>query len=259
MNGRKAIVGLCALCALAVSAIAAQGASAVGTTAYTCKFGTGVGVTFSTVHCRASDGTGALGHFAIANGTTTEVRGESTDHAGKPIKGTLVATVFGATVELEGSVFSAEGTMSNSEEGGEMLASGTGTGTFTEVKVAKPASCEVHTDEKPEPGEVGVVHTEPVKATTKGQGDRVKFEAKEGNVLARFWITGAKCAIHATFTLSGTVKGTPEGGTINFTEADTTAQNTLSLNGNKAGLSASLDFEGRANPSDSFWSLSPTT
>ena len=49
-------VGLCALYALSISAIAAQGASAAGTTAYTCVPGVVTdGTGFSKEHCKVAD------------------------------------------------------------------------------------------------------------------------------------------------------------------------------------------------------------
>jgi hypothetical protein len=267
MNGRRAVVGLCMLCALLVSAFAAQSASAVGTTAYTCVKGGGINPTYNTAHCRPTDGAGEWSHKAIANGTTTELQGNGNNEKGEPITGFLVSTAFGATVELEGKTVSGSGTMTNSEEGGEMIASGSGTITFTNVSVVKPANCKVQTDGPlKEKLESGVIHTEALKATTKGQADRLKFEPVTAPNFARFWIStnlpppAAACPLdNNTFTVTGSVTGVPNGATTNFTEADTTAQNTLKLNGAKAGLSGSLTIEGRANSSDTYKPLSVTT
>jgi hypothetical protein len=269
MNGRRALVGLCMLCALLVSAFAAQSASAVGTTAYTCvKGGTGgTGVKYTTPHCRPKDESGEYGHTAIANGTTTELTVNGKDEKGNSITGFLVSTAFGATIELEGKSVTGTGQMTNSIEGGEMIASGVGAITYTNVSVVKPLNCKVKTDGPAnEELEDGVIHTEALKTTTKEQGDRLKFEPVTAPTVARFWLVTDKgppaspCPLHTnTFTVTGSVTGVPNGATTEFTEADTTAQNTLKLNGAKAGLSGSYTIEGRANPGDPYKPLSVTT
>jgi hypothetical protein len=260
MNGRRAIVGLCMLCALLVSAFAAQSASAVtkvkGTTAFTCKPVTPVDNTvgFSKAHCRPEDAVSTKAtfeHFEIPPNTTTKITGNNKTTGGESEATKLVSTAFGATIELSGKVTEGEGWMTNAVEGKEHYTHGEGTITYKEVSVVKPANCIVQTDGPlKEKGEAGVIHTEPLKATTKGQGDRLKFEPKEGTVFARFWIEGATCPLKEnTFSVSGTVLGTPNGATTNFTEADTTAQNTLKLGANKAGLSGTLTLEGK-HPGD---------
>jgi hypothetical protein len=57
MNSRRAAFGLSAICALLISAVAAQGASATGTTAYTCAPGKG----FLDADCTVGS-TGTSGH-----------------------------------------------------------------------------------------------------------------------------------------------------------------------------------------------------
>jgi hypothetical protein len=263
MNGRRALVGLCLPCALLVSALAAQSASAAGTTTYTCVKG-GSGTTYKTPHCRPGDAAGEYSHQSIANGTTTEITGNNKDHEGKAIVGTFVSTAFGVTIELTAQVVAVSGTLVNSEEGGEMFASGSGTVTFTEVTVMKPTSCKVVTDiPDGQPGADGIVHTETLKWTTTGQGDRVKIEPSTGTTIARFWMEDQNLALcklpKTTFTVSGSVQGTPNGATLEFTEADTTSQNTLKLNGAKAGIAGSVTIEGRDNSGDSYKPISATT
>jgi hypothetical protein len=261
MNGHRTVVGFCMLCALLISAVGAQSASAVGTTTYTCVKGGGGGTTYNTAHCRPSDGAGEYSHKSIENGLTTETRQNNKDHNGTLIPGTLVSTVFGTTVEMKVETVTGEGTSTNSEEGGEMFSSGSATMTMSNITVVKPANCKVQTDGPgKEKGEDGVVHSEPLKATTKGQGDRVKLEPAAGTIFARYWMEGASCPLkETTFTLTGSVTSVPNGATGNFTEADTTAQNTLKLNGSKAGVSGSLTSEGRANSSDTYKPITVTT
>jgi hypothetical protein len=267
MNGRRAIVGLCMLCVLLVSAFTGQSAGAAGTTAFTCVKGGGVNPTYNTAHCRPTDGAGEWSHKSIANGTTTELTGNNKDHVGTIIPWTLVSTSFGATVETKMEFVTGSGSMTNNEEGGEMIASGSGTLTFSSVSVVKPLNCKVQTDGPlKEKGEDGVIHTEPLKLTTKGQGDRLKFEPVTAPTFARFWIStnlpppAISCPLdNNTFTVTGTATSVPNGATANFTEVDTTTQNTLKFNGAKAGFSGSLTIEGRANSSDTYKPLSVTT
>jgi hypothetical protein len=256
MNGRRAIVGLCMLCALVVSAFAAQSASATeskGTTAFTCKPVIPAKETkgFSKAHCKPEDAVNTeakFEHVEIPESTTTKITGNNKDTEGKAVHSTLVSTAFGATVELTAKTLTGEGWMTNAKDPttGEHYAHGEGTITYTDVTVVKPANCVVDThDGTLTPGPSGIVHTEPLKATTKGQGDRLKFEPKEGTTFAKFWITGAGCPFNQTFTVTGSVNAPVDGATTNATEADTTSQNTLKLNGAKAGISGTLTIEGK--------------
>lgn len=260
MTGRRTIVGLCMLCALLVSAIAAQGASAAGTTGYTCK-NMGAGPGFSDAHCTTASGGGPFQHVAIANNTTTELTGGAAGNT------RLKATIGGIATELVAPTLSGSGWMENKEEGGEMYAFGEGTITYTNVTVASPAGkgCKVSTDNGGVAGEEGLVHTNALKATTKGQGDRLKFEPASGEVFATFIISGctgsaALEALNKTYTVTGNVSGVPSGATTKFTHTDTTNQNTLKLNGSiKAGIEGDLELESRANSGQGYTPLAATT
>jgi hypothetical protein len=252
MNGRKATIGLCMLCALAFSAFAAQSASAVGTTGFTCKRKAVVGgVGFSAPHCKAADAVGSgaeYEHVVVPQSTTTKVTGKNTATGGEKVTWSAVSTVFGTTIELQAKTLTGEGLMTNAVDGSEHYAHGEGTGTFSEVSVVKPANCEVKTDvpSTKEKGETGVIHTEPLKATTKGQGDGLKFEPQAGTALATFWMVGASCPLaNSTFTTTGSVIGIPDGATVTFGEAACTAQGTLKLNGAKAGISGTVTLESK--------------
>ncbi|HEX5609266.1 MAG TPA: hypothetical protein VFX45_04140 [Solirubrobacterales bacterium] len=260
MNGRRAITGLCMLCALLASAFAAQGASAAGTTAYTCAAGSGPG--FSDAHCKTAVGSGSFVHKSIANGTTTELTGSNETTGGATQNTVLKATVAGSVFSLTATTSSASGWMTNAEEGGEMYAHGDGTATKTGV--TSTGGCKVFTDNHPAgtKGEEGVVHTEPIKGTTKGQGDAVKFEPTEGTVFARFILEGCtNSGLNGTYTVTGSVKSTTiEGATVNFTHADTTNQGTLKINGTiKAGIEGTVTFKSRLNNTQSYTALSATT
>lgn len=261
MTVRRTVWGLSILCALLVNGVAVQGASAAGTTAYTCV-ATFSGAQFTENHCKTSAGGGAgFHHVAIANNTTTEVTAGS---------GTvqLKATVGGILVELEASPISAFGWMENREEGGEMYADGQGSATFLGATVASPVAkgCEVFSDVIGKPGTAGIVFSAPgLTGTTKGQGDAVKLQPTFGEALATFWIQNCKGsaaleALNKQYTVTGSLKGMSNGATLNFGHTETTSQNTLKLNGAiKAGFAGSLTIEGRANSGQFYTGLSPTT
>ena len=77
--------------------------------------------------------------------------------------------------------------MTNAKEGGEMFANGEGT---IHTPESPPALQSLHRQPAGK-GEEGVIHTEPLKASTKGQGDELKFEPDEGTIFARFNLVGA--------------------------------------------------------------------
>lgn len=260
MNGRRAVIGLCMLCALAFSAFAAQGAAAAsnGTTAFTCVKGKG---TLRGEHCLTT-GTAAAeyGHVEIAENTTTELTGgnektknETTESAPSILK----ETIGGVELELKATTVSGTGTMENKKDPvtGEHYAEGSGTIVYSNVEVVKPAGkeCEVFTDEefpvgsgKFIEGAKGTIDAK-VKATTKAQGDFVKFEP-QGTAFATFWVTCTLKqvpALEGTWEITGSVKCPVNGATILCTHAETTTQNTLFGKGNKAGLEGALTLKGR--------------
>ncbi|HSS34368.1 MAG TPA: hypothetical protein VLL27_13915 [Solirubrobacterales bacterium] len=277
MIGRNLKLGLCVTGALLASAIVAQGASAIaGTTAFTCKkvepkAGT---AGFSKAHCKTSDAvsTGAeYEHFTIEQGKTTELTGTN-EGTGAETNATSIwrlrSTIAGVPIELSADGVHAEGTLVNVlEPSGEHVAKGEGTVTFTKVKVTQPvgSKCEVFTDNGGAPGAVEVVHSTALKGTTKGQGHSVKIEPVAGNVLATFIIE--KCVepfkvLEGTYAVIGSVTGIPDGATLNFTHSTTTESKTLHLKsavGPVAGLEGSITLSGRANNTEPFTPLSPTT
>ncbi|HSS34361.1 MAG TPA: hypothetical protein VLL27_13880, partial [Solirubrobacterales bacterium] len=212
MIGRKAVIGLTVLCALLVSAFAAQAASAVGTTAYTCKGVTAGTGTFKAGHCKPGDaGTGNFSHVSIANGTSTEITGSDLNTAGEHTGAILKSTVSGSAVELVAKEISGTGTMSNSLNGAEMVASGEGAIKYSGV-TEKLLGCKV----TGKPGGAGVVETKQLFATTKEVGDKLKFTPKEGTVFAEFELT--ECAVGpTTVKVVGSVLGVPDGATTNTT------------------------------------------
>ncbi|HVQ59045.1 MAG TPA: hypothetical protein VMS60_09095 [Solirubrobacterales bacterium] len=278
MNGRRAVVGLCMLCALLVSAFAAQSASAItGTTAVTCaKTGAKqVGSeTFNTEHCVPKEGAGEYEHYEIAEKTTTELSGND---GGNPEDNTkLKATLGGVATTLTSTELSGEGSMENLvDEDGEHYAHGTGTITYTGVTISPFTKCFVYThDGSGTVGAQGVVDTTPLTATTTKQGHGLKFEPvnKVTKVFAKFWIldknkvgAGGECAIHGTYTVTGSVIATPDGATAKTTHTKVTEQNTLKMGTGeptiKAGIEGSLTIKGRDKKTEevNYTPLSVTT
>lgn len=254
MTGSRAAAGLCLIWALALGALA-PGAAAEGTTAFTCKKVTPAEHTagFKDAHCKnVTSAFAEYEHFEIPAGTKTEVSGTNQRTEGEAASTwSLQSSVGGVELELQATGLSVSGSMTNSINGVEHLASGTGSAVFTGVKVTKPAGkgCIVKTDEIPAkvPGAEAIVDTRFLKATTAGQGDAVKFEAVEGGVLASFFIE--KCTIamlNKTYEVTGSVVSTnSNGATVDFSEEATTKLGTLKLNGVTAGIEGSLTLSGR--------------
>jgi hypothetical protein len=284
MIHRRSIIGLCLLCALGISAIAARSASAAlsGTTAFTCAPVTPKAETkgFSDAHCKGAVSTNAnFEHVAIANDTTTELNVSNGTTGATTAPFILTATVAGATLELEGSKVSGTGTIHNQLEGEEHQATGTAQLKFEGVKVKKPLTgegvpkCVVKTDNVGVKGAEGVIDGTFI-ATTKGQGDGLKFEPDKASLdepFATFWIeqnpaTAEKCpaALVKKWEIIGSVKATTiEGATFSFTIADTqTTQGTLrvgSTEGPKAGIAGTITLSARANSGEAYKPLSLTT
>lgn len=274
----RSIIGIC-LCALMVSAIAAQAASAAdgkGTTAFTCKAVTPTGGTegFSDAHCKSAVATNAsFEHFAIANDTTTELSGTNVKTGAEKSTTSLHSVISGVELELQATDVSGSGSMHNHEpSAGNHEATGTGTITYTGVTVTKPTGerCRVRTDanpEKPTEGELGVVHTNLLKAHTTQMG--LKFEPNEGEVFASFWIEQnpgkpiCPAAFIQTWKVVGSIETSNiEGATSNFTRAQTTEQGTLHFagpTGPKAGIDGTLTLSGRANSGQAYTPLAATT
>ncbi|MGV1049128.1 MAG: hypothetical protein ACOYD4_11460 [Solirubrobacterales bacterium] len=263
MTGRRAVIGLCMLCALFISAVAAQGASAEGTTAYTCaSVAAGTG-TFKGAHCKPSDaGTGAganWSHVSIANGTTTEIIGSDlatngTTHTGAILK----STVAGSAIELVAKEVSGSGTMSNSQPGTEMIASGEGVIKYSGV-TENLLGCKV----TGKPGGAGTVETKKLAASTAGVGMGLNFTpAEAGSPFAEFELT--ECIIGPlTIKVFGSVLGVPDGATTNTVHNTVTAEKTLRLQNAKtgplAGIEGTLTISGRTGGSGAYTPLSVTT
>ncbi|HUB99003.1 MAG TPA: hypothetical protein VMS11_04175 [Solirubrobacterales bacterium] len=263
MIGRRAVVGVCMLCALLVSAFAAQSASAVtkGTTAFTCAKVAQPGVKttkgFSDEHCTKPTENNEkelekvkFEHVEIAQDVTTHAKLTNEKTANETTEaepGLLKATVATIPIELKatGVASTSGGWLENKKvevekEKFEHYSFGEGQINFTGVTVVTPKNCKVVSAL----GE-GVVETTQLVATTKGQGDFLKFEPKAGpaTAFAEFEIVkgpGAEeCAAAQKVKIVGSVKGVPNGATTTFTHEEVTTQGTLrfgSAAGPKAGL-----------------------
>lgn len=253
-------IGICAFCVLALAAIAAPGASAAGTTEYTCKKVIKVSEQsgFKASHCKPEDAVlfnAEYKHFAIPNGTVTETVSYDLNTAEEHTGAKLKATVAGSAIELVAASVSGSGTSSNSESGGEMIASGEGKITYSGV-TEKLLACKV----VGLPGGEGVVETKQLAASTKGVGDKIKFTPKEGTIFAEFKLEG--CAVANTYKVVGSVLATPDGCTINTTHNTVTEEKTLRLQsaaGPLAGIEGTLTRFGRANNLEAFTPISVTT
>lgn len=250
MSARKAVFGLCALCALLFSGADAQGAGAAtnGTTAFTC-INTGNGTLWGE-HCLGSNpGDGAkqeYGHIAIGenektHAAVTNAKTASGTTASTPL--ILTVVIGGVMVKLKATtVTSTKGAwLENSKaESGEHYSHGEGKILFEGVTVVEPANCKVTSAL----GE-GVVETEQLVSTTKGQGMNVLFTPAVGEVFATFSIAnnGGVCAAAIeNIKIVGSVKAQPDepGATISYSEIVILAEKTLRF-GSKFGPAAGLE------------------
>lgn len=263
--------GFCSLCLVAAIGVVAQGASAKGTTSFTCKKKEGGGVGFSKSHCRPTDAvaTGAqYSHVPIAPNTATELKisGETTNGETEALTLKL-STAFEVNVGAISGVGVIENSFENPEE---HFVRGETALKFNKVSVTSTLfkGCKIFSNNKEtnEPGAEGEFETEPLAFTTKAQGDSLRVETKipaEPRVFAKFWI--GKCAKENTFehqyVLVGSVNGVPDGATLKFTHAQVTEQKSLKIGAAVVGINGSLTLSGKdvIDPPGSFTPLSFTT
>ncbi|HEX5610832.1 MAG TPA: hypothetical protein VFX45_12165 [Solirubrobacterales bacterium] len=245
MMGPRGLAGLCLLCAIVASACMAQSAVAAtsGTTAFTCKEVGEPNGGFSDAHCKSPKSGGKYKHVEIQENTQTELSISSETTSGESEIAVLKATIAGIALQLQATSAQASGTVENKlDPSGEHYVHADSVTTYTGVKVATPAEkgCKVYTDKGGEKGEEGVIHTNQLTTTTKGQGDAGVLSPKEGNVVATFIVDGCPApftGLNRTYTINGSIKCSPEGATIKCVHANVTASGTLTLNGSvKAGV-----------------------
>lgn len=257
MTGRRAIVGLCMLCALAFSAFAAPSASAAtkGTTAFTCKKKpVKGGAGFSKEHCRTVDAVSSEAEFEhkeITEETTTEITGGNTTTNNEKEVALLKSTQAGIAEELSANIVEKDpetsAWMKNRKDPttGEHYIEGEGNLTYTEVFVTKPAGNECKVFGKAAEQTPNSITTERLLATTKGQGDAIKFTPAAGTVFAKFFIAGCKtAALNGEYKVEGSLVAEVDGATIRTLESNITTQGNLKLRGQKAGLEGVLTIRG---------------
>jgi len=250
MIGRRAVVGLSLICALVLCAFAAPGASAAGTTAFTCvekKEGD-----FSDAHCddKVEPGKGTFGHVEIKAGEKTEFEGTNAKTSGKTndaAPAMLTGVSGGVAVTIECKKVASTGTIEN-KEGPPMSVAGTKiVAEYSECTVQKPAKCKVK-----EP-----IKTNELTSATEINATEmfVKFTPPAGKPFVEITLEGAECAIKGTFPVEGSAAGTGasnsgEGATLVFTEPMTAT--TLKFGGQAATFSATetIKMKGGGNPID---------
>jgi len=237
MIGRRAVVGLTLLCALLFSAFAASSAQASnGTTAFTCEKVT-KGAQFSDAHC-TKEGTGeGFIHKEIKQDETTTIHGTNEKTSADTKTATsaiLTSSIGGEPAEITCEKVFAHGGLVNrldpitkehyieGEAGITIL--------YTGCKFLKPSTCKLK-EEK--------IEVTGARATTKGQGDSIRFEPPEGS---KVFVTllAEKCFGIAKLPIEGTVNGKVNGATLEFTAAETTAEKTLTFNKQPAGLEGKI-------------------
>ena len=262
MIGRRITVSACIVGALLTCAIAAADASAVsiGTTAFACsELDIGVGK-FVRHHCRpgldsenkGDEGEGKFEDKPIGANVKTLLKLSNEKTANNTTEDTpmsLKSTIVGTPVLINAAGVHSFDSFENSvdAESGEHYAHGEGAITLTGVTVGAPSGCGV----SGVPGGAGTLETKQLRFTTTAQGMSLKFEPKEGTTLAEFEFTGAECILNEgkPKKLVGSIKGVPNGATMNFDENELTTLGNLRLGsvaGPKAGLSGSFTATGMA-------------
>lgn len=241
-------------------AIGAQSAGAVtGTTAFTCKKkAVEGGAGFSDAHCITEVGSGAkYEHVAIPPNTKTELLVTNANTAAATTASTpaiLKGTIAGVAVTLEATEVRNEGTFENTvAANGEHFVHGTGTTTYSGVKVTAPAGkgCKVP-EEK--------VTTSPLTGTSAGQGMAGKLAPVEGETFGELKIEGCSVSgLNNTFPITGSVTCSGTGSTATCTHGVVTTQSTLKFAGQKAGVEVATTFTGRAPGEGSYTPLGVTT
>lgn len=236
MKRRKAVIGLSILCALALGAFVASGASAAEV--FTCAknggkkdFGAG------DVHCskgHVTEGTGEYGHVAFTGRTNTTIVNEGNFKLKSKKAGSEI-TFQATTIEGNGKIENLKGS-----------ASGVGFLIFKNVTVTAPG-CEVESIPVTF-GEVAtkeIIHSKELATSAAGLTNEIGFLAVTGTTLAEFTVKNCTTkALNGTYALTGAFRGVTSGSTISFTHLNSTAEATLFLSGEHAGVEGSLTMKG---------------
>jgi hypothetical protein len=197
-------------------------------------------------HCsgaKVPELTGEYGHVAFTMSTPITETNSST--GGGFFNWILKSVQSGVTLEIKSTKLFGSGTTQNS--GGN--ASGTQFTVFENVTVTAPAGKGCQVESIPvttgEVAQVGVIHSKEIAFSSAGLTNEVKFSPATGSVFAEFAVKGCSIsALNHVYTLTGSVKGQTSGATTSFTHANTTAQETLFLFGQKAGIEGTKTYKG---------------
>jgi hypothetical protein len=234
MNGQKSVIGAAVLCALVFGAIAAANASAEQK-AFKCTAGQGV-ADYNDEHCvtKVTPGTGSRGHTEISNGVATAVKATNAKTASETTAARvskLTGTIVGTVVEIQCTGVSGTGELTNAA----ISVTGNGALEYTGCTVIKPVRECVITG--------GKITTQKLVVTTVGQAaNTVKVSPFTGTQLASVSIE--KCLENHpptnVYPVTGSLIASTSGATVTTAEATITAQATLKLAGNKAGLDGAV-------------------
>lgn len=275
MRMRRGAAGLLLLLALALNVAPAQGEieARPATTAFTCKKKVVEGGPgFSKSHCKAADAVGSgagYEHVAIPANTRTEITVSNENTEGKTQVAKLRSTIAGVNLELQATGTHAEGWMENKIDTRlipttkpkvdthipEPVFTGEAQTTYSGVTVTAPAGkgCKVKGEK---------IVTNKLRATSRESGMEGKLEPAEGETFFTFEIEGCSiAALNNGYSVTGSVKCPVDGATAVCTHTATTAQGTLKMLGQKAGVEVTTTFKGKdAAAGDSGYTpISPTT
>ena len=228
--GIRTKIVLALLAVTALSGIAAGTSSATSTTAFTCA-GTSGGGGFSDSHCvnKVTDGASFF-HSGFTGSTALTVT-----NAGTPA--TFKANIFGVETSFVCTTVTGTGTIENFPGSltVEMSAKGTGELTFSGCSFEQIPGCTISG---------GSFTTKPLSFGTAGTMTMTVFPTT-GTVLAEVAVDGCGSpSLNRTWLIEGTVTFAPHGTTLTSTHAEVTGQNSLTLDGHKAGLTSSFVISG---------------
>jgi hypothetical protein len=248
MIGRRCTAGLSLFSALLVLCVlAASSAHAVvrSTTAFTCKGGAAASG-FKDAHCTESTGVQAevkFVHEPIPAGKETFVHITNEKTFNKTTERTpaiLKTNVLGIETEITCAKITGHGKVTNKLEPASEVHWVHGTEItlhYTSCIVLKPvkSNCKVKGEE---------ILIEPhVTATTKEEGDNINFKPEIGKIFGTVTIEGCEglfAILNGEHEIAGSFKGQPNGATINFNHKTITAEKTLTVSGQTAGLEGSV-------------------
>jgi len=241
MFGRGVIVGLSLICAIVFScAFVAPGASALGTTAFTCVE-KAAEEGFSDEHCDAAATGGSVQfvHKEINSGAAIVVSNEKTAEETKGSAPTVLRwTISGVSFEVACTKVSGTGGVENKVE--KTQAVGTSQIEYTGCTVTKPTKCRV---KEPIAQNSNFTTYEAAEAEMG-----VELSPKEKGVFLSLVLenNGAEqCGAKQTYTFSGNAQGTPggsangSGATLTFTEG----MGSLSIGGSPATLLSTITLQ----------------